>query len=411
MENGRLSFGKTQGSALNSKKTYTAETAGAVFTTESGYGDYQLDLENLEVSNDTHKVYGVILTTDNGSYGLRHMENIWRGTELSWCTGFTTSVHNCPTDSEHYKKMMGETIKAVTYYTDQGVYEITMDQYVPIKFKSELKAEDAAVASGQTKVSVGTLPSGFSPKYSVEGLENVSVAGGKLTYKAESAEKGDYTLTVQDASGKYADLHTDFTLYTEEMPAAYNGAKKALTAADGFTAEDVKRYVKDIKSVTVNGETYAATGKRAVVIINEDGSLKTDAEPIKDIGTYEMKVASTGYKELSFTYVNQPSEPVKETIKKASQNITNVKTRISVKASALKKKSQSVKLQAKATAGTITYKKLSGNKKIAVSSSGNVTVKKGLKKGTYKVKVRFTAAKTAKYSAKTITKIITIKVK
>ena len=35
----------------------------------------------------------------------------------------------------------------------------------------------------------------------------------------------------------------------------------------------------------------------------------------------------------------------------------------------------------------MTFKKLSGNSKIKVSSTGKVTVKKGLKKGTYKLRV------------------------
>ena len=43
--------------------------------------------------------------------------------------------------------------------------------------------------------------------------------------------------------------------------------------------------------------------------------------------------------------------------------------------------------------GTITYIKLSGNKKIKIDKkTGKVTVKKGLKKNTYKVKVKIKAA-------------------
>ena len=34
---------------------------------------------------------GVIVSTKEGNdYGMRHVENIWRGTELAWSTGFTT---------------------------------------------------------------------------------------------------------------------------------------------------------------------------------------------------------------------------------------------------------------------------------------------------------------------------------
>lgn len=62
--------------------------------------------------------------------------------------------------------------------------------------------------------------------------------------------------------------------------------------------------------------------------------------------------------------------------------------------------------------GTVTYKKTSGNKKISVNKkTGKITVKKGLKKGTYKVKIKVTAAGNASYKAKVKTVTVKIKVK
>ena len=60
--------------------------------------------------------------------------------------------------------------------------------------------------------------------------------------------------------------------------------------------------------------------------------------------------------------------------------------------------------------GALTYKKVSGNKKITVAKNGKITVRKGLKKGkTYKVKVKVTSAATADYAA--LSKTITLKFK
>ena len=61
--------------------------------------------------------------------------------------------------------------------------------------------------------------------------------------------------------------------------------------------------------------------------------------------------------------------------------------------------------------GKVTYKKASGNGKITVNSAGKFTVKKGLKKGTYKIKVEVTAAGNTTYKAVTKTVTVTIKVK
>ena len=62
--------------------------------------------------------------------------------------------------------------------------------------------------------------------------------------------------------------------------------------------------------------------------------------------------------------------------------------------------------------GTLTFTKKSGNKKITISKSGKVTVKKKLKRGTYKIKVKVMATGNATYKAsgwKTVTFKIKVK--
>jgi endo-1,4-beta-xylanase len=83
----------------------------------------------------------------------------------------------------------------------------------------------------------------------------------------------------------------------------------------------------------------------------------------------------------------------------------------------VKKKAQSLKVSkvvkfSNKGVGTLSYKKKSGNKKIAINKkTGKVTVKKGLKKGTYKVKVAIKAAGNGNYNAKTINVTFKVKVK
>lgn len=61
--------------------------------------------------------------------------------------------------------------------------------------------------------------------------------------------------------------------------------------------------------------------------------------------------------------------------------------------------------------GSVKFAKSSGNKKITVSKKGSVKVKKGLKNGTYKVKVNVTASGDAYHKASTKTVTLTVKVK
>ena len=311
-ENGNLVFSEVKGQEAKALIGVTAE-----LLTQSSYGDYQLNLDGLPedeiTSSNVNAV--VVKTTDGTAYGMRHLENIWRGNELAWSTGYTDSVHGCPTSSAHYTSMMGKTIDSIEYYTTNGLYTIDIeDLYVPVKFaKTEdaVKVADSDISAGKTTIELN-LQDDFEPEYSVDGLD-VTVEGNVLTYKAAtetraagSIEPGKYTLTVKDKNGKYADIVTSFLLTTTNMPAAYDSENKKLVQAEGFDADALNSYIGKITSVNVNGTDYAATGRGKVEIIGSDGTLKTDAAPFKDAvaGTeFQITVTSTGYTiPLTFTY-------------------------------------------------------------------------------------------------------------
>ena len=306
---GNLVFSEVKGQEATKVEGVTAE-----LLTETSYGDYELDLDGLPEEIKSDNVNAVVVkTTDGTAYGMRHLENIWRGNEIAWSTGFTSEVHGCPTSSEHYKSMMGKTIDSIEYYTTNGVYTMDIaDIYVPVKSETtKSEVADADIAAGKTTINV-QLPDGFDPEYSVDGLD-VSVEGNVLTFKAAtesraaaSVKPGKYTFTIKDKNKKYADVVTTFTLTTKDMPAAYDEENKKLVEAEGFDIDALKAYLGNITSVNVNGKDYAASGRGSVVIINKDGTIKTDADPFKDAvaGTeFQITVASTGYTTpLTFTY-------------------------------------------------------------------------------------------------------------
>ena len=101
-------------------------------------------------------------------------------------------------------------------------------------------------------------------------------------------------------------------------------------------------------------------------------------------------------------------------IKKAANTMVVKGKTATVKSAALKQKAQTIARKKAITLskakGTVTYKKASGNKKITINKkTGKLTVKKGLKKGTYKVKIKVKAAGNGNYKA--LTKTVTVKVK
>ena len=315
---GTLSFGEVIGASKTTLSDVTSE-----FTTNTKYGDYQLKFDNLPEYINT--VYGVVIgTKEGGNYGLRQVENIWKKSKLAWSTGFVTTAHGCTLSYEPYKSMMGQTIDKVTYYTDAGVYEIPVDQKVPVKFDGKVSAADASidVENIQSSVTVTNLPEDFQEEYELTDSDKTVVAKDSYTVNVTTDAKGNvtrtlvfnskpkkgrYTLTLKDKSGKYADISTTFNMYTEAVPAQYNGKNDdpALEKSETASDEDFNTYLKSIKSVIVNGTSYAANGKGAVKLIQEDGSLDLTQAAFKDAkpgDAFTITIVEDGYKEYTFTY-------------------------------------------------------------------------------------------------------------
>ena len=324
----KLSFG-----AVNGAKTQIAsDKVTTKFKTKTKYGDYQLNLDGIKDAmgfEDDDVVYGVIVSTDdNTDYAMRHVENIWKTEELAWSVGIVTDSHGCTLSSEHYKSMVGKTIKNVTYYTSKGSFTLPVEYKVLEHAKdAAVEAENAAVSAGKANLDVA-LPGDFNAEYAVTDAKGNEVKGFKVTeenlasavstYAAsytqtkklvitypKDAENTEYTLTVSDKSKKYAPITTTFELYAEAVFAAYNNDATApkLVRADGATAEQFTDFIGKIKSVNVNGKDYPATGKGAVKLIKEDGTIDTTQAPFAEGSSFEIKVSATGYKdELSFTY-------------------------------------------------------------------------------------------------------------
>ena len=296
---GSYSFSAVQGTET---KTVAID---ATLKTETSYGDYELDLNNETFSEildtTTDKIYGVTVnTTDGTSYGLRHLENIWRGSMLSWGTGYTTEVHGCPVSSEHYKSIMGKTIESVTYYTDKGM--ITFDvPDVKVQTTTGIKATVADIMDTDSETAVifdQALPSDFQAQYTVDEKE-AAYADGKLT--TGSLALGIHEVVITDISGTYAPIVTEFTVNTDKLPAAYNIGSEKIVAADDATAEELTAYIKSISKVKVGETEYAASGRGSKVIVKEDGSLDLTDLQVTEGTVFE--VTATGYKNnLVFTY-------------------------------------------------------------------------------------------------------------
>ena len=181
--------------------------------------------------------------------------------------------------------------------------------------------------------------------------------------------------------------------------------------------EEVRTIDHPVCKLSKNTCTYNGKAKNPAVKVTADGYGLNKADYTvtysnnTKAGKATVKVAFrgdqyTGTKTLNFT-IKKAVNPLKIKAKTATVKFSKVK-----KKTQKLKESKVIKVVKKGQ-GTVTYAKKSGTKKITINKkTGKVTVKKGLKKGTYKVKVKVKAKGNANYKAsKWKTVIFKIKVK
>jgi hypothetical protein len=197
------------------------------------------------------------------------------------------------------------------------------------------------------------------------------------------------------------------------------GVYKVVTIAtkDGFEPviiKDTFTITKPVLTVAIDN----ATMKHGVLpeiksqVTNPDGTAFADVDSLGltittagviadftalDSGVYALTacISNTNYKIVVTGGVYQTSAPTL-TVEKGEQEITATVTNPTVKYSKVKKRNVKIKNPITVTnnEGKLTYAKASGKKNFTVAKNGKITVKKGTKKGTYKIKVKVTAAAT-----------------
>ena len=224
-----------------------------------------------------------------------------------------------------------------------------------------------------------------------------------LTYKMVSGDPGE-PLWVLGYNGYYPGNNTSGKL-----------------SMDGVTFSTEKMTIPTIGSSSVVTEVTVPLDEMRQTYLNNlylyvDVMKKLDGEVsgiIFDKGKFNINSTLTLYWDTLKKISNDTGDTEKPAVK---QKNPTIRTKVSSKTftvSLLKKKSQSFTLGASLNSkGKLSYKKTSGSSGISVNSkTGKITVKKGMKKGNYKIKVQIKAAAKGNYKAGTKTVTIIVKVK
>ncbi len=252
-EDDSLSFSKVEGTSTK------LEDASATVTTVTNYGDYQINVTGLP--EDIGTVYGVLLTTvdsegNTANYGLRHVENIWRNSNLAWSVGHTTTVHGSTVSYEPYASSEGQTITKITYYTDAGVYTIDCSLTLSPYYDGEV----TAAAASASVVALTGLPDDIEDATAVVYYTEGSGRDAETIYLTDEAgvsiESGSVTLTtampnntectVRIDSDNYATMTATVTYTAPTVPSSSATSQGAATVADPvFTDVGTDSYCYD----------------------------------------------------------------------------------------------------------------------------------------------------------------------
>lgn len=264
-EDGSFTFSAIEGkSAAPETKQVQAE-----FKTKSNYGDYQLKFDKTEfnsiINTDIDTVYGAVInTTDGTTYGLCHQENIWKGYELAWSTGYTTESHGCHLNSEHFESMMGKTIDSVTYYASNGIYTLDI--------------ADVKVLDKNSYVYAGLTWGEYWSQESVTAAGNVSGSDEKDSHN--ESDTGAFDAVTRATTnhglhrGSYQCMATIYTTEGNAYQLSYWKSSTEPVLADGTVAiwTPADRKTGTPASIQVNGgakeslDHYAVTGIKYVPV-------------------------------------------------------------------------------------------------------------------------------------------------
>ena len=316
---------------------------------------------------------------------------------------FSVAVTDFGKNMRAFEALDASAYTKASYKAAKDLYDtldVTIDEDITAE---QIKAFNDAVTALQpvaTEASINALKSAITAAKKVKAADYT--AASYKTYKAAitAAEK---VLNGEDLSD-----------------AQVTAATKALTTAKTklvkMKTQTITVSVKNSKGVVSKkyGDKAFSLGAKAKSGLTYKSS-NTKIATVDSKGKVTIKAAGTVKITITAKATSTYKSATKVVTVKAAKAAPSIKTKVGSKTftyAAVKKKAQAFTLGTSVNSkGKLSYKKLSGSSAIAVSSTGRFTVKKGLKKGTYRVKVRIAAAAKGNYSAGSRTVTITVKVK
>ena len=335
------------------------------------------------------------------------------------------------------------TSQYVINQTGDHTFTVTVND-----LRKAMRAFETLDASQYTKASYAAAKAIYDQ---IDGSADEDIQGDVVAQKAKELNDAVAALQAPSSEESKTALQSAITAAKKLKAADYTAASyKTYKAA--ITAAETVLNGEDFSDTEVTAATKALTDAKAKLVKMKTQSITVSVKNTKNVVSkkYGDKAFSLGAKaKTTLTYKSSNTKiatvdrkgkvtikaagTVKITINakatstykaatakvltiKIAKKAPTIKTKIGTKNlsyNTLKKRAQVFTLGTSVNSkGTLTYKKLSGSRAVSVNSkTGKLTVKKGLRKGTYRVKVQIKSAAKGNYTAGSRTVTVTVRVK
>ena len=322
----------------------------------------------------------------------------------AFCSGVSGVIVSKYLDEDAFKVTV-KTYKAGSDLTDENLIKETEKYYTDAEFKAlGADLENARYAYNKNGWRLFDVTHGVS-------IQNILDDNSIDISKVQSIELTDWYKGAAEVYSKctYLDLAQKDGYFFPNT----KGTDEALNLEGGYT-------VPNAVIATTFGQTApegdATLGETAPAAAVEKYATATTSDYQMMVGGDEQGMI--GEKAIGgYAFCSGVSGVIIKNAEKMTQKLTIKNVTKNVKLKKLKKTAQTVKkpLAVKGAQTTVTFKKVKVNKKSSKftvdKKTGNIKVKKGTPKGTYKVTVKATAAANDQYNAASKNAVVTIKIK
>lgn len=362
--------------------------------------------------------------------------------DSSW-TIAANDYNGNPVDGKALLEGSTRTSQYVINQTGDHTFTVTVNE-----LGKAMRAFETLDASQYTKASYAAAKAIYDQ---IDGSADEDIQGDVVAQKAKELNDAVAALQAPASEESKTALQSAITAAKKLKAADYTAASyKTYKAA--ITAAETVLNGEDFSDTEVTAATKALTDAKAKLVKLKTQSITVSVKNTKNVVSkkYGDKAFSLGAKaKTTLTYKSSNTKiatvdrkgkvtikaagTVKITINakatstykaatakvltiKIAKKAPTIKTKIGTKNlsyNTLKKRVQVFTLGTSVNSkGTLTYKKLSGSSAVSVNSkTGKLTVKKGLRKGTYRVKVQIKSAAKGNYTAGSRTVTVTVRVK